>query len=58
MPTQDYSCPNLVFEGGGAEGVAYDGVFGVLERRQITPQIESGWERPPVALHLNMMSLN
>lgn len=32
---------NLVFEGGGFKGVAYGGVFEVLEQRQITPQIQS-----------------
>jgi hypothetical protein len=31
---------NLVFEGGGVKGVAYGGVFEVLEQKQITPQIE------------------
>jgi len=42
MPTHDYPYKNLVFEGGGVKGVAYGGVFEVLEQRQITPQIESG----------------
>ena len=41
MPTHDYPYKNLVFEGGGVKGVAYGGVFEVLEKRQITPQIEA-----------------
>ena len=40
MPTHDYPYKNLVFEGGGVKGVAYGGVFEVLEQKQITPQIE------------------
>lgn len=40
MPTHDYPYKNLVFEGGSVKGVAYGGVFEVLEQRQITPQIE------------------
>ena len=41
MSIHDYPYKNLVFEGGGVKGVAYGGVFEVLEQRQITPQIES-----------------
>jgi hypothetical protein len=33
MPTHDYPYKNLVFEGGGVKGVAYGGVFEVLEQR-------------------------
>ena len=40
MPTHDYPYKNLVFEDGGVKGVAYGGVFEVLEQRLITPQIE------------------
>ena len=40
MPTHDYPYKNLVFEGGGVKGVAYGGVFEVLEQNKITPQIE------------------
>lgn len=41
MPTHDYPYKNFVFEGGGVKGVAYGGVFEVLEEKQITSQIES-----------------
>lgn len=34
--TQHYPYKNLVFEGGGVKGVAYGGVFEVLEQKQIT----------------------
>jgi hypothetical protein len=40
IPTHDYPCKNLVFEDGGVKGVAYGGVFEVLEQNKITPQIE------------------
>jgi hypothetical protein len=40
MPTHNYPYKNLIFEGGGVKGVAYGGVFEVLEQRHITPQIE------------------
>ena len=30
MPTHDYPYKNLVFEGGGVKGVAYEGVFAHL----------------------------
>jgi hypothetical protein len=40
MPTHDCPDKNLVFEGGGVKGVAYGGVFEVLEQNKITPQIE------------------
>ena len=40
MPIHDYPYKNLVFEGGGVKGVAYGGVFEVLEQNKITPQIE------------------
>jgi NTE family protein len=32
MPAHDYPYKNLVFEGGGVKGVAYGGVFEVLEQ--------------------------
>src|SRR5882762_1768155 len=40
MPTHDYPYKNLVFEGGGVKGVAYGGVFEVMEQTEIPPQIE------------------
>lgn len=32
MSSHDYPYQNLVFEGGGVKGVAYEGVFEVLEQ--------------------------
>jgi len=58
MPTHDYPYKNLVFEGGGVKGVAYGGVFEVLEQRQITPQIESVAGTSAGAITATMMSLN
>ncbi len=58
MPTPDYPYKNLVFEGGGVKGVAYGGVFEVLEQRQITPQIESVAGTSAGAITATMMSLN
>ena len=58
MLTQNYPYKNLVFEGGGVKGVAYGGVFEVLEQRQITPQIESVAGTSAGAITATMMSLN
>ena len=58
MPTDDYPYKNLVFEGGGVKGVAYGGVFEVLEQRHITPQIESVAGTSAGAITATMMSLN
>jgi len=58
MPTHDYPYKNLVFEGGGVKGVAYGGVFEVLEQRQITPQIQSVAGTSAGAITATMMSLN
>ena len=58
MPTHDYSYKNLVFEGGGVKGVAYGGVFEVLEQRQITPRIEAVAGTSAGAITATMMSLN
>ena len=58
MPTHDYPYKNLVFEGGGVKGVAYGGVFEVLEQRQITPQIEAVAGTSAGAITATMMSLN
>jgi len=58
MPTHDYPYKNLVFEGGGVKGVAYGGVFEVLEQKQITPQIESVAGTSAGAITATMMSLN
>ena len=58
MPTNDYPYKNLVFEGGGVKGVAYGGVFEVLEQRQITPQIESVAGTSAGAITATIMSLN
>ncbi|MCM3869787.1 MAG: patatin-like phospholipase family protein [Pyrinomonadaceae bacterium] len=58
MPTHDYPYKNLVFEGGGVKGVAYGGVFEVLEQKQITPQIEAVAGTSAGAITATMMSLN
>jgi NTE family protein len=58
MPTHDYPYKNLVFEGGGVKGVAYGGVFEVLEQKQITPQLESVAGTSAGAITATMMSLN
>ncbi len=58
MPTNDYPYKNLVFEGGGVKGVAYGGVFEVLEQRQITPQIEAVAGTSAGAITATMMALN
>ena len=58
MPTHNYPYKNLVFEGGGVKGVAYGGVFEVLEQRQITPQIEWVAGTSAGAITATMMSLN
>jgi NTE family protein len=53
-----YPYKNLVFEGGGVKGVAYGGVFEVLEQRQITPQIEAVAGTSAGAITATMMALN
>src|SRR6185436_2344800 len=58
MLTQEYPYKNLVFEGGGVKGVAYGGVFEVLEQRQITPQIEAVAGTSAGAITATMMALN
>src|SRR6185295_152164 len=58
MPTYDYSYKNLVFEGGGVKGIAYGGVFEVLEEKQITPQIKAVAGTSAGAITATMMSLN
>jgi NTE family protein len=58
MSVQPYPFKNLVFEGGGVKGVAYGGVFEVLEQKQITPQIESVAGTSAGAITATMMSLN
>jgi len=58
MPTHDYPHRNLVFEGGGVKGVAYGGVFEVLEQTEITPQIQSVAGTSAGAITATMMSLN
>lgn len=58
MSTQFYPFKNLVFEGGGVKGVAYGGVFEVLEQAQITPQIGSVAGTSAGAITATMMSLN
>src|SRR5260370_40255588 len=58
MLIHDYQYKNLVFEGGGVKGVAYGGVFEVLEQRQITPQIESVAGTSAGAITAAMLSLN
>lgn len=35
-----YNFKNLVFEGGGVKGIAYLGALGVLEEKEIVPQIQ------------------
>jgi NTE family protein len=47
-----------VFEGGGVKGVAYGGVFEVLEERQITPQIQAVAGTSAGAIAATMMALN
>jgi len=37
---KSYNYKNLVLEGGGVRGLAYAGVFNVLEEKGILPQIE------------------
>jgi NTE family protein len=58
VPAHDYPYKNLVFEGGGVKGVAYGGVFEVLEQLQITPQIEAVAGTSAGAITATMMSLN
>jgi len=58
MSTHNYPYKNLVFEGGGVKGVAYGGVFEVLEQKQITPQIQSVAGTSAGAITATMMSLN
>jgi NTE family protein len=58
MSTGYYPYENLVFEGGGVKGVAYGGVFEVLEQAQITPQIKSVAGTSAGAITATMMSLN
>jgi NTE family protein len=58
MPTGFYPYENLVFEGGGVKGVAYGGVFEVLEQAQITPQIKRVAGTSAGAITATMMSLN
>jgi NTE family protein len=58
MPTGYYPYEHLVFEGGGVKGVAYGGVFEVLEQAQITPQIKAVAGTSAGAITATMMSLN
>ena len=58
MSTGYYPYENLVFEGGGVKGVAYGGVFEVLEQAQITPQIKAVAGTSAGAINATMMSLN
>lgn len=58
MSTGFYPYENLVFEGGGVKGVAYGGVFEVLEQAQITPQIKAVAGTSAGAITATMMSLN
>jgi len=58
MSTGFYPYKYLVFEGGGVRGVAYGGVFEVLEYAQITPQIEAVAGTSAGAIAATMMSLN
>jgi NTE family protein len=58
MSTGYYPYENLVFEGGGVKGVAYGGVFEVLEQAQITPQIKCVAGTSAGAITATMMSLN
>jgi len=58
MSTGYYPYENLVFEGGGVKGVAYAGVFEVLEQAQITPQIKRVAGTSAGAITATMMSLN
>jgi NTE family protein len=58
MSTGFYPYENLVFEGGGVKGVAYGGVFEVLEQAQITPQIKRVAGTSAGAITATMMSLN
>jgi NTE family protein len=58
MSNHNYPYKNLVFEGGGVKGVAYGGVFDVLEQKQITPQIEAVAGTSAGAITATMMSLN
>jgi NTE family protein len=58
MSTGFYPYENLVFEGGGVKGVAYAGVFEVLEQAQITPQIKNVAGTSAGAITATMMSLN
>ncbi|HEY6231344.1 MAG TPA: patatin-like phospholipase family protein [Pyrinomonadaceae bacterium] len=58
MSTHIYPYRNLVFEGGGVKGVAYGGVFEVLEERQITPQIQAVAGTSAGAIAATMMALN
>jgi NTE family protein len=58
MSTGYYPYENLVFEGGGVKGVAYAGVFEVLEQAHITPQIKQVAGTSAGAITATMMSLN
>jgi NTE family protein len=56
--TNYYPFKNLVFEGGGVKGIAYGGALDVLERSQITPQIERVAGTSAGAITATMVSLN
>jgi NTE family protein len=58
MSTGYYPYEYLVFEGGGVKGVAYGGVFEVLEQARITPQIKAVAGTSAGAITATMMSLN
>ncbi|HEX8163354.1 MAG TPA: patatin-like phospholipase family protein [Pyrinomonadaceae bacterium] len=58
MSTGYYPFKNLVFEGGGVKGIAYGGALDVLERAQITPQIEKVAGTSAGAITATMLSLN
>ena len=47
MPTHNYQYKNLVFEGGGVKGVAYGGVFEVLEQSKSRRRLNRYRELPP-----------
>src|ERR1051325_3618430 len=58
MSTHIYPYRTLVCEEGGVKGVAYGGVFEVLEERQITPQIQAVAGTSAGAIAATMMALN
>jgi len=50
MPTHNYPYKNLVFEGGGVKGVAYGGVFEVLNNAKSRRRLKRWRELPPAPL--------